>query len=523
MDSFKYCRPLRPRLQGDLYLSDRLIGQDDRLEQLFSLFEQLQLATVEACQPTLDLLTFSDRAFYFAVILKRPFTEPVVEEEQGQGSQISKGKKRKLPVPPRLQSESHEDGSVKTEAVPELAGGPSAKRHHKHAKNIPSMLEPYLQSAKTSTNRPADVFHQDILSLTTRTDWKHLVGHSSGIVQRDSRVEPLVDFESDNSSGIHDHPTQSFGGLEAFPSIFRFDDDIVEETKTNHWSMDEAIGLVYLMDLNAFAEDPLREGELNIGIALKPKYWGKGYAHQVISAVLAEAFSTGQCHRVQAILPDHIAKERAICLFTQMMFDHEGTRRRAFYSPMERVYKDVTYMGMLDTDWILRSSCGADSRPAPKTLWDELFVRHQREREELMNWQEKQAWTPRALTPIQTPPTIEEDEESLGVEEQAPAEWFIKRESTADTQLQSSELIPVGYATITNDPFATSSEYESDTGSVSVRSASPRGYLSATSSPMSAWDVVDTSESDSESSMSSSSFDSMDDALELHLDSPRAI
>lgn len=66
-------------------------------------------------------------------------------------------------------------------------------------------------------------------------------------------------------------------------------------------------------------------------------------------------------------------------------FVHEGTRRRSFFSPMDQEWKDATYLSILDTDWLMRSY----SAPAPNSLWEELFARHHREREELLRWDER--------------------------------------------------------------------------------------------------------------------------------------
>jgi hypothetical protein len=54
---------------------------------------------------------------------------------------------------------------------------------------------------------------------------------------------------------------------------------------------------------------------------------------------------------------------------------------------MEEEWKDVTYMSILDTDWLMRNF--RVYRSAPKSLWDALFARHQREREELLRWEAK--------------------------------------------------------------------------------------------------------------------------------------
>ncbi len=41
-------------------------------------------------------------------------------------------------------------------------------------------------------------------------------------------------------------------------------------------------------------------------------------------------------------------------------------------------------MAMLDTEWVIRSSL----RGAPPTLWDEMFLRHERERDMLLRWEQ---------------------------------------------------------------------------------------------------------------------------------------
>ena len=66
-------------------------------------------------------------------------------------------------------------------------------------------------------------------------------------------------------------------------------------------------------------------------------------------------------------------------LFSHVGFSHEGTRRKAQVGP-DAVYKDVTYMGMVDMDWRI----WAMHTSTPRTLWDRLFDRQQREREEIL-------------------------------------------------------------------------------------------------------------------------------------------
>ena len=46
----------------------------------------------------------------------------------------------------------------------------------------------------------------------------------------------------------------------------------------------------------------------------------------------------------------------------------------------------MTYLALLETEWFMRSYL----KPAPKSLWDEMFARHAREREALLRWEEGQ-------------------------------------------------------------------------------------------------------------------------------------
>ena len=67
-------------------------------------------------------------------------------------------------------------------------------------------------------------------------------------------------------------------------------------------------------------------------------------------------------------------------------FSREGVGRREFFSPITHEWKDVFYYAILATDWVFDNN---NARPRPKTLWEDLFVHHQREREELLRMEEK--------------------------------------------------------------------------------------------------------------------------------------
>ncbi|KAF4581283.1 hypothetical protein EYR40_002869 [Pleurotus pulmonarius] len=147
----------------------------------------------------------------------------------------------------------------------------------------------------------------------------------------------------------------------------------------------EAVGIVYLtITPRTSIHSP--PGELNIGIILQENARRRGFGSKVVRQMLVKAFEERHFHRVQASLVHTLNKDAAMTMYTQMKFNHEGIRRRSFYSPFEKEWKDVTCLALLDADWINRPFL----HPAPKSLWDEMFARHAREREELLRWEDNQ-------------------------------------------------------------------------------------------------------------------------------------
>ncbi|KAJ7857294.1 hypothetical protein B0H14DRAFT_3864771 [Mycena olivaceomarginata] len=150
------------------------------------------------------------------------------------------------------------------------------------------------------------------------------------------------------------------------------------------------IGIVYLA-ASPFVLAPPEQagvGELNFGVVIESASRGKGYASEALQLVLKHAFDVARCHRVQAsLLGSAAAREGMMRVLTQMRFGHEGTKRRAFFHPLLREWQDVTTLALLDMDWALRASL-SKYKAAPKSLWDELFLRHERERDELLRWEE---------------------------------------------------------------------------------------------------------------------------------------
>ncbi|KDQ60152.1 hypothetical protein JAAARDRAFT_597178 [Jaapia argillacea MUCL 33604] len=146
----------------------------------------------------------------------------------------------------------------------------------------------------------------------------------------------------------------------------------------------EFVGFIYLS--YPTAENP-PAGEVNIGVVVSPTYHGKGCSKQAVGLVLKWVFGELGYRRVQAIvLETSPSKEAALRLFTSLGFAREGTRRRSVISRVDGTWIDATYLAMLDTDWALR-----DIHPGPRSLWDEMFGRHQREQEEIAKWEEGKA------------------------------------------------------------------------------------------------------------------------------------
>lgn len=153
----------------------------------------------------------------------------------------------------------------------------------------------------------------------------------------------------------------------------------------------QKVGLIYLYAGPA----NLPAGEANIGVIIKQGMQHSGYAREAVQLVLRWAFEDLKFHRVQAAILDTPFKDKALRLFIGSGFTHEGTKRRAVYQPegegIAGVWKDVTYLAMLDTEWMLRSTWKRDNLVPEHpviTVWDEMFARHSREREELLRWEE---------------------------------------------------------------------------------------------------------------------------------------
>jgi len=130
-------------------------------------------------------------------------------------------------------------------------------------------------------------------------------------------------------------------------------------------------GVAYLKSVEA--------GEATVGVYITDAWQAETFDVQIIKLLLRWAFEELGFHRIQTALLEGKHKVPLMKLFSHVGFSHEGTRRKAQVGP-DAIYKDVTYMGMVDLDWRV---WGVHNH-TPRTLWDRLFDRQQREREEIL-------------------------------------------------------------------------------------------------------------------------------------------
>ncbi|KAJ6484368.1 hypothetical protein C8R47DRAFT_980819 [Mycena vitilis] len=228
------------------------------------------------------------------------------------------------------------------------------------------------------------------------------------------------------------------------------------------------VGIIYLTAPPLSISPPQQIGEMNFGIILGSAHRGKGYAREAIQLVLKYAFNDAHCHRIQASLLSLSSKDRMVSLLTQLRFGHEGTKRRSFFNPMIREWQDVTTLAILDTDWAMRGFF----KPAPKTLWDELFARHQRERDELLRWEEDQSRLKRTASSE----TIRAVRLTLGTDSEA--------ESAASSTLVNKGKKRMAPSDWNHDPYdGSSSDSDGDLGAAGRSVLTGGRYIPRVSSP----------------------------------------
>ena len=109
---------------------------------------------------------------------------------------------------------------------------------------------------------------------------------------------------------------------------------------------DAVIGSCLLFNLdetNAYAE---------AGYLLGKPYWGNGYMHEAMSALIDYAFNSLQLRRLEAMVdPRNVASDR---LLTRLGFTREGRMRERWVKDGE--IQDCYFYGLLRREWPLRAA-----------------------------------------------------------------------------------------------------------------------------------------------------------------------
>nr|GAT58825.1 spermidine n1-acetyltransferase [Mycena chlorophos] len=321
-------------LEGEkVILVPSLSGQDRDFSELTSLWEQMQLSVYEpSSQPEADLVSFADTAEYFGVIQRKPTSS---KHRQPAGSESQ-------PSSPKSEKSLYELYPDKPDPLG-LKAVPSESRP----------LPKYLEALR---------MHDDDAKDDSDTDPDD--GESPFILEDESTVEEQRDRLVATWTAQEQTPAHFDGG--SVPNL-------------------EPIGLVFLIASPLSSAPAGQVPELNLGIIVSERHHMKGYAREAVELVVSHAFKTLNAHRIQATLIAGSAKDRITSILTQLWFAHEGVARAAFYHPFLAEWQDITRFGLVDTQWAMRGYWN----PAPKSLWDELLTRHERERAQLLQWEER--------------------------------------------------------------------------------------------------------------------------------------
>ncbi|KAJ7695390.1 hypothetical protein B0H17DRAFT_1329599 [Mycena rosella] len=397
-----------PALTGDnIVVSDGLEGQDDHFEKISALWEELQLCAVDiAANPECDVLSFSQSAFYLGVITvilnveKNGVPLPTANPPRVEPFMFDMDSPSHTSARPQEESPwFHRSGSVnddsedvgnsaadlRTDAVDTYAAWDPVPNDDLRSPLFPPMKKPRVSEERTrrgsllGPNR--DLEERDV---TDNSPWSSGPSGTSGRYAKPSPPMPVYDTYIGQKGS-----SSTWGG--PLPNR-ETRDELVKAVEAR--ASKKVVGLIYLAASPLAPSPPDQVGELNLGIILDAAHRGKGYAREAIQLILKYAFNVRQCHRIQASLLHSSTKDRMVSLLTHMRFGHEGTKRLAFFNPMMAEWQDVTTLAMLDTDWAMRRLY----KSAPKSLWDELFMRHERERDELLRWEETQGRLKRGMT-----------------------------------------------------------------------------------------------------------------------------
>ena len=107
-------------------------------------------------------------------------------------------------------------------------------------------------------------------------------------------------------------------------------------------STDIVIGTVTLFHLD------LTQGRAEVGYAQAQAYWGHGYIHEALQALLTYAFEEMKLRRVEAdVDPRNVASIKTL---ERLGFKREGFLRERWHVSGE--IQDALFYGLLERDWI---------------------------------------------------------------------------------------------------------------------------------------------------------------------------
>lgn len=116
-------------------------------------------------------------------------------------------------------------------------------------------------------------------------------------------------------------------------------------------STDAVIGTVTLFNLD------LTQGRAEVGYAQAQAYWGHGYIHEALQALLMYAFEEMKLRRIEAdVDPRNTASIKTL---ERLGFEREGFLRERWHVSGE--LQDAFFYGLLERDWI--------RPPAQTTTW----------------------------------------------------------------------------------------------------------------------------------------------------------
>ncbi|KAJ6631067.1 hypothetical protein B0H10DRAFT_1980686 [Mycena sp. CBHHK59/15] len=356
-----------------------------------SLWAELQPCSYDAAsQPNIDLISYANAAFFFGVVTVKKTPDSTVD----QGPVVTEG----IDIDAQHESQSAA-ASAKWGRLSKTKMGPLFPLDVKERSANKSPEDPILEDLVGFNKTPISEWPVSERPASDEADvWNWGAQVSSWDWDSDSSVsDPFTTngiIPSDippfmsQLPGTYPQPhSPDWSAPISLPSAqinTEIRDQIVESIED--WRDKRVIGLIYLTP-TPFALSPSDQiAELNLGIIIKAEHRAKGYAREAIRLVVKHAMEVKHCHRIQASLIQSPSKDRIMSLLTQMRFGHEGTKRRSFFNPLAAEWQDVTTLAILDTDWAFRTFY----KSAPKSLWDEMFLRHARERDELLRWEDTQ-------------------------------------------------------------------------------------------------------------------------------------